>query len=84
MRIVVVESEQHFSATPTAVFPFFAEARNLGMLTPSWLGFEVLTPAPIAMESGTLIDYPLRWRGLPIRRRTENTDWKPPYRFVDE
>ncbi len=33
------------------VFPFFAEARNLEALTPPWLNFEVLTPAPIVMRA---------------------------------
>lgn len=66
------------------VFPFFAEARNLGVLTPRWLAFEVLPGGPAAMAEGVLIDYRLRLRGLPIRWRSEITKWQPPNVFVDE
>ena len=72
-------------ATPLAdVFPFFSEARNLEQITPSWLRFEILSPAPIQMQSGALIDYRLRLRGVPIRWQSEITCWEPPLRFVDE
>jgi ligand-binding SRPBCC domain-containing protein len=65
------------------VFPFFAEARNLEILTPPWLNFEVLTPAPVAMRPGSLIDYRIRVHGMPIGWRTEIVEWSPPHRFVD-
>ena len=65
------------------VFPFFSEARNLEMLTPPWLKFEVLTPSPVVMRPGTLIDYRIKIHGVPIRWQTEIIEWDPPHRFVD-
>jgi ligand-binding SRPBCC domain-containing protein len=65
------------------VFHFFGEARNLETLTPPWLQFEVLTPAPIEMKAGTLIDYRIRIHHIPVCWQTEITEWNPPYRFTD-
>lgn len=66
------------------VFRFFADAQNLQAITPPWLGFSVLTPAPIAMHAGVVIDYRLRIHGIPLHWRSEITVWEPPFRFVDE
>ena len=66
------------------VFGFFSDAHNLERLTPSWLKFKVLTPDPIELKTGTLIDYQLRIRGIPLQWQSEITAWKPPYYFVDE
>jgi ligand-binding SRPBCC domain-containing protein len=66
------------------VFAFFSDAANLERLTPPWLNFHIITPQPIEMEVGRLIDYRLRIRGVPVRWQSEITEWEPPYRFADE
>ena len=66
------------------VFPFFADARNLERLTPTFLKFHVITPAPIAMHPGARIRYKLSLHGLPISWESEITAWDPPHRFIDE
>lgn len=65
------------------VFPFFTDAYNLERLTPSFLGFKVLTPKPIEMRSGTVINYTLKVHHIPIRWKTTIQDWNPPHMFVD-
>jgi ligand-binding SRPBCC domain-containing protein len=66
------------------VFSFFADAKNLGTITPGWLDFRIATRAPIEMTEGVVIDYTLKLRGIPVRWQSEITAWEPPFRFVDE
>jgi ligand-binding SRPBCC domain-containing protein len=66
------------------LFEFFADAFQLQTITPAWLHFVVLTPPPICIGPGTLIDYRLRLHGIPIRWRTRIRIWKPCESFVDE
>jgi hypothetical protein len=83
MSVHVLSREQTLPGTPEEVFPFFGDARNLEAITPPWLGFRVVTPEPIEMRPGALIEYRLRLHGLPIRWRTTIAVWDPPHRFVD-
>ena len=83
MQIHVLEREQRLPGPPDAVFGFFADARNLEAITPPLLRFRVVTPDPIEMRVGTLIQYRLRLRGVPVNWLTTIQAWEPPHRFVD-
>ena len=65
------------------VFQFFADPGNLQRLTPHWLHFEILAAPEIEMREGSLVDYRLRLRGMPLRWQSEIAVWEPPHRFVD-
>lgn len=84
MRIHQFSSEISLARPIEEVFAFFSDAGNLDSLTPAWLKFSIVTPRPIEMRAGAVIDYRLRVRGFPIRWRSKITAWKPPYEFVDE
>ena len=66
------------------VFAFFSDPANLDAITPPWLSFRTVTPMPITMGNGTLIDYRLKVRGLPMGWRSRISAWEPPHRFIDE
>lgn len=83
-KVRVLRSSVWVPRPPADVFPFFAEPQNLESITPDWLRFRIVTPLPIAMREGAVIDYALRVRGLPVRWRTRITRYEPPVLFADE
>lgn len=77
------ETEQVVAAGIEETFAFFSNAANLDAITPPSLGFTILTPLPIVMREGALIEYRLRLSGIPIHWLTRIDEWTPGRSFTD-
>jgi ligand-binding SRPBCC domain-containing protein len=78
-----LERTQTIPKPKSEVFAFFADPFNLERITPSFLSFRILTPGPIAMEPGTIIDYELRLYGVRMRWQTRIETVEPGFSFTD-
>jgi ligand-binding SRPBCC domain-containing protein len=83
MTVNTLNKEQLIKKPVKEVFAFFEKPENLAIITPPSLGLQILTPLPIEMKEGALIDYTIRMQGLPIRWTTMITEYNPPHKFVD-
>ena len=78
-----IERTQFVPLPLEETFAFFADAFNLEAITPPWLRFKMLTPRPILMGPGALIEYRLSLHRLRFRWRTRIDRWEPGRCFVD-
>ncbi len=83
MAEYILEREQIIQRPHEEVFDFFADALNLERITPPELNFHIITPQPIDIKKGALIDYQLKLHGFSILWKTEITQWNPPFDFID-
>lgn len=79
----VLERTQRVELPIVETFELFADAFNLEALTPPLLRFRVVTPPPIEIGVGTLIEYRLRLHRVPVRWQTRIEAWDPPHQFID-
>jgi ligand-binding SRPBCC domain-containing protein len=79
------ELTDHFqvAAPVTRTWEFFSSADNLRLITPPWLRFQLRTPAPATVARDSMLDYTIRWLGVPGRWRTKIIDFSPPRQFTD-
>lgn len=78
----VLERSQVVPTSLERTFGFFADPWNLEAITPPWLSFRIVE-APDRLERGSVLRYRLRLFGVPIRWKTEITEWDPPGGFTD-
>jgi ligand-binding SRPBCC domain-containing protein len=74
--------EQWVPQPPEETFAFFSRPENLQEITPGWLAFRIMR-VDSPLHTGSLIEYRLRWHGIPMRWTSQITDWSPPHRFID-
>lgn len=77
------QTEMWVDAPIDKVFAFFSDPANLEQITPPWLKFKMLPIERSSFGKGTIIDYRLRLRGIPITWQSEITEWNPPNHFID-
>lgn len=65
------------------VFAFFADAKNLNLITPPWLHFRILSQSTPQIQAGTLLEYSIRIKMIAVRWQTLIESWNPTYQFVD-
>jgi ligand-binding SRPBCC domain-containing protein len=83
MRTYQLERTQVVPRPLEESFSFFADAANLEAITPPWLRFRIVSP-PTRMRQGSLIEYRLRWRGIPLYWLTRIEEWRENWYCVDQ
>ena len=83
-KIYTFKTEQIIDDKIDNVFEFFSRPENLEKITPKSMGFNIITPKPITMKEGAIIDYIVKIMGFPTRWITMITSYKKNEMFVDE
>ena len=78
----IFESRVWVARPRPEVFSAVADPVRRAQLAPPALGLR-LRAGPAVMAAGSVLDYDLRWLGLPVRWRAFIREWDPPFRFVD-
>lgn len=77
------ESEQFIAQPIEKVFNFFSDEKNLELLTPPFLGFQVTYKSTPKIEKGTEIRYRLKIHGIPCQWITQIDEWEEGRYFID-
>lgn len=79
----LLRHKTRIDAPLSEVFEFFSKAENLSLITPAGMEFDIVTPVPVTMGPGTVIDYKIKLGPVPMSWRTVIEDWQPGRKFVD-
>jgi uncharacterized protein len=78
----ILETRMWIGRPRRDVFAFFADPANLERLTPPACRMMLVT-AVSELDAGAVLDYRLRWLGIPLRWRAYVREYDPPFRFLD-
>jgi ligand-binding SRPBCC domain-containing protein len=85
VRLHRVDRRQTLPTTINEAWTFFSDPRNLAVITPPDMHFEVLSEVPEQVYAGLLLEYRVKpFPGWQANWVTEITQVAAPYRFVDE
>ena len=78
----LLESRVWIGRPRPEVFAFFADPANLALVTPASFRVTVRRGPPV-LSAGAVVDYDVRWLGMPVRWRAFVREFDAPYRFLD-
>lgn len=85
MKLHVLERTQRLPMALDEAWEFFTDPRNLAVITPPEMGFEVRSALPERVYAGMIITYRVRpLLGVPVTWVTEITHVREHEYFVDE
>ncbi len=85
MKLYRLHTLQRLPITMDTAWAFFSSPKNLPLITPAWLDFQMTNAVPEVMHAGAIITYTIRpMLGLKVRWATEITHAEAPRLFVDE
>jgi ligand-binding SRPBCC domain-containing protein len=79
----VFESRVWVAGARPEVFALLTEPANLPLLTPAWLGLVLLSPPPVPMTAGAVVDIRARWFLVRGRVRIFAREYDPPVRLLE-
>ena len=77
MKLYNLKTEQQFDHPIEKVFDFFSRPENLSVITPEKMNFNIITPLPIHIGKGKIIDYTIKVLGFPVRWRSIISSYDP-------
>lgn len=85
MKLYQLHTVQKLPITPEDAWKFFSNPANLKLITPSYMGFDIISGAEKLMFAGQIIQYLVTpVAGIKTKWVTEITHVKEPEYFVDE
>ncbi len=78
----ILETEVSLKTGSEETFGFFSSPLNLGLSTPSWVGFKI-KEMPNEVREGSVITYRIKVGPIPLKWKTVIWEWNPNDSFID-